>query len=94
MKAPAFRPYSGKLVFPEDVLREEEERRRYEGFLCFSWVTRSPLRLLHEKLVKTWGRVSQARRVDCEDWVCLQAAKAVHQEANDDSDVDAAAVLC
>jgi 3-phosphoinositide dependent protein kinase-1 len=39
MKAPAFRPHSGKLVFPEDVLREEEERRR----------------LLHEKLVKTWG---------------------------------------
>ena len=27
------------MVFPEDILREEEERRR----------------LLHEKLVKTWG---------------------------------------
>lgn len=39
MKAPAFRPLSAKLTFPEDVLREEEERRR----------------LLHEKLVKTWG---------------------------------------
>ena len=36
MRAPSFRPFSGKLVFPEDVLREEEERRR----------------LLHEKLVK------------------------------------------
>jgi hypothetical protein len=39
MKAPGFRPLSTKLTFPEDVLREEEERRR----------------LLQEKLLKTWG---------------------------------------
>jgi serine/threonine protein kinase len=33
MKAPPFRPHSGKLIFPEDVLREEEERRRYKTCL-------------------------------------------------------------
>ncbi len=41
MKAPGFRPLSAKLTFPEDVLREEEERRR----------------LLHEKLVRVRRRV-------------------------------------
>lgn len=44
MRAPSFRPFSGKLVFPEDVLREEEERRR----------------LLHEKLVKVKRRDSES----------------------------------
>jgi 3-phosphoinositide dependent protein kinase-1 len=56
-KAPPFRPYSGKLIFPEDVLREEEERRRFDcSFLRFFFFLKNVCkRLLHEKLVKTWG---------------------------------------